>query len=796
MLLKDIGSHLITKFRVMELTGAVLLGILSIIMSISIAGALFNGSGILFGVGDFFVDSLGFLAFGIPAYLFYAAFLLASPIYRPDRIFVLSCSLVPFLTLAIGFVFIRDFDYWAEHFAFFNWVGKGGFNFFVILLTVIEGLIIAAFTSLFFFRYGPEDNRSNSEAMDLHGSSEEGSRQSSESFWSAWKPSKGRAAILLPPVPKRSSSGKFEDSAPGGPGHEDPFPNEYGIEEFDIENIRLPDIKPLATVTVFHELESLSSPSMYKAAPKIESGEPRYSPRRAVYRDDETDIIIENTGGSERERHGKAAYDSPSQGIDKNAVLSPEFPSSWDPYRIPVKGILNQYPGGRYRLIDQAAEDTSVILKETLREFNIQAEVAGIRQGPVITLFEILPAPGVKLSKIVNLQDNIALRLAAASIRIVAPLPGKQAVGIEIPNAKRNIVSFMEIIEEELHREGKKPEIPVILGRDITGEAQVMDLVQMPHLLMAGAAGSGKSVCINGLILSILYRRSPAECRLILIDPKIAALKRYNDIPHLLTPVIADPKRAFQALQYCIFEMERRYACLDSLGVRDIRSYNQRIRERGIGVDHLPYIVVVIDEFADLIAVAGRELESILARLAAMSRAVGIHLVMATQRPSIDVITGRIKANISSRIAFMVAGKMDSRIIMDMAGAEKLLGKGDMLYAGTADPVPIRMQGAFVSEEEVERVVEYVKTLGDPDYIDDEFFIDDEDPASSIFAEGEDPLYERAAEIVIQQGKASAGYIQRRLKIGSNRAVRLIEAMERRGLIVPDQDSKPEESSD
>jgi len=455
--------------------------------------------------------------------------------------------------------------------------------------------------------------------------------------------------------------------------------------------------------------------------------------------------------------------------------------------------VLTQYPDGQYWVIDQATRDAAVILKETLEEFNIQAEVTGIRKGPVITMFEILPAPGVKLSKIVNLQDNIALRLAASSVRIVAPIPGKHAVGIEVPNRKRNIVSFREMIEGELHKDGKKYEIPVILGKDITGEAQTLDLVQTPHLLIAGSTGSGKSVCVNSMILSILYQKSPAEVRLILIDPKIVELKLYNDIPHLLTPVITEPKRAFQALQYCIFEMERRYALLDSMGVRDIRSYNKRIKERNIATEHLPYIVVVIDEFADLMATTGKELESTVARLAAMSRAVGIHLVLATQRPSIDVITGLIKANIPSRIAFMVASKMDSRIIIDMVGAEKLLGKGDMLYSGVTEAFPVRMQGAFVSEEEVERVVEYVKTLGEPDYIDEEIFYDEEDEAAepSLFGDEEDPLYDKALEIVMQQGKASASYIQRRLKVGYNRAARLEELMEDRGIVGPAQGSKP-----
>lgn len=486
----------------------------------------------------------------------------------------------------------------------------------------------------------------------------------------------------------------------------------------------------------------------------------------------------------EEKKHSPEVQTPISKGIFKKAR----------PYFVPVEGILTSYPDGQYWIIDEQTKKQAEVLKLCLEEFNIQAEVTGIRKGPVITMFEILPAPGVKLQKIVGLSDNIALRLAAQSIRIVAPIPGKHAVGIEVPNLKRSIVSFKEMIESDAFVT-KKQEIPVVLGKEISGEVQVIDLAATPHLLIAGSTGSGKSVCVNSIILSILYKRTPEEVRMIMIDPKIVELKLYNDIPHLLTQVITEPKKAFQALQYCLCEMERRYSLLDGMGVRDIRSYNRKIKEKNMAAVKLPYIVVLIDEFADLMATTGKELESTLARLAAMSRAVGIHLVLATQRPSIDVITGLIKANIPSRIAFMVASKMDSRIIMDTMGAEKLLGKGDMLYQSAADPFPVRMQGAFVSEEEVERAVDHIKTLGEPNYIDDEIFIDDDDSGEqSLFNSGDDdddPLMDEALEIILQAGKASASYLQRRLKIGYNRAARLVELMEERGIVGPSQGSKP-----
>ena len=408
-------------------------------------------------------------------------------------------------------------------------------------------------------------------------------------------------------------------------------------------------------------------------------------------------------------------------------------------------------------------------------------------------MFELLPAPGVKLSKIVNLSDNIALGLAASSIRIVAPIPGKHAVGIEVPNRTRSIVTFSELIDSN-EKSYDDDEIPIVLGKSINGDNKIIDLAKTPHLLIAGATGAGKSVCVNSLICSILCKRSHNDVKLIMVDPKIVELKLYNDIPHLLTPVITDPKRAFQAIQWCLYEMERRYALLDSMGVRDIKSYNKRIKAQKIATTKIPYLVLIVDEFADLMATSGKELEGILARLAAMSRAVGIHLVLATQRPSIDVITGLIKANFPSRIAFMVSSKTDSRIILDGMGAEKLLGRGDMLFSSSWDPFPVRIQGSFLSDDEVESVVDFVKGLGQPEYIDDEIFMDDDDEMdestdNTFF--GDDPLFNRALEIVITAGKASASFLQRRLKIGYNRAARLVEEMEERGIIGPQNGSKP-----
>ncbi|GHU85062.1 cell division protein FtsK [Spirochaetia bacterium] len=853
------------RYRIAAVAGALFLSALALLLSFSIAGSLFDLPFIARALGNFFVRSYGVLAFLIPAYLVWAAFILADPVYRPDRIFVLSAAIAPFMTLAIGIGLTWNFNYQADHISIFRKVGKNSLSFFIIILTFVEGLVIKAFLPLIFPVKKPRAGRPEAapfpsraaEAVNLYASAAAGAYDDI--------PAIARTGVIIDfPEPKPLGSAQaFREMEETAENYRDdpealdeldeanPFDEapDYSGEDFDeaedleesedfdetedldgseyLDEFADDDEYPGEAEDFDEDILAKLDPLQNDGLPEPSDEEPEVPDVPAVSRRGSGPVLSEilpaelfGAPPEQRTVRPRIRRPAPSHfpvqpAAEISAEAAPEVPcgnsagTSARPaekksvkrgaaYQVPVDGILTQYPDGQYWIIDDTTKEAAVILKKTLEEFHIQAEVTGIRKGPVITMFEILPAPGVKLSKIVNLQDNIALRLAASSVRIVAPIPGKHAVGIEVPNRKRNIVSFREIIEGELQREhakeGKRLEIPVVLGKDITGEGQTLDLTQTPHLLIAGSTGSGKSVCVNSMILSILYQRSPAECKLILIDPKIVELKLYNDIPHLLTPVITEPKKAFQALQYCIFEMERRYACLDSMGVRDIKSYNKRIKERGIATEHMPYIVVVIDEFADLMATTGKELESTVARLAAMSRAVGIHLVLATQRPSIDVITGLIKANIPSRIAFMVAGKMDSRIIIDQVGAEKLLGKGDMLYAGVVDPFPVRIQGAFVSDEEVERVVEHVKTLGEPDYIDDEIFFDDDDEAEpSLFVDGDDPLYEKALEIVTQQGKASASYIQRRLKIGYNRAARLVEEMEHHGVVGPAQGSKPRE---
>lgn len=427
-------------------------------------------------------------------------------------------------------------------------------------------------------------------------------------------------------------------------------------------------------------------------------------------------------------------------------------------------------------------------LEETLSSFGVDAKVLQVTKGPSVTRFELQPSAGVKVSRITHLSDDIALSLAASSIRIEAPIPGKSAVGIEIPNSETSSVFLKEVIESEEFKNFNK-NIAFAIGKDIGGKCVVADLSKMPHLLIAGATGSGKSVCINTLIVSLLYKYTPEEVKLLLVDPKVVELNIYNNIPHLLIPVVTNPKKAAGALNWAVTEMSRRYNLFAENSVRNIEGYNELYNKGKIEIK-LPWVVIIIDELADLMMVCPGEVEEYIARLAQMARAAGMHLVIATQRPSVDVITGVIKANIPSRISFAVSSQIDSRTIIDSSGAEKLLGKGDMLYYPVGESKPIRIQGAFISEEEVEKIVTFIKTQkGEVTY--EEKIIDEINSSVEKGDSESDDLLDEAIEIVLESGQISTSFLQRRLRIGYNRAARIIEQLEEKGIISGKNGTKP-----
>lgn len=453
-------------------------------------------------------------------------------------------------------------------------------------------------------------------------------------------------------------------------------------------------------------------------------------------------------------------------------------------YNIPSVGLLSQIEQQTNKDDKKKLVKNARLLEETLKNFGVEAKVIQVSRGPVITRYELQPSVGVKVSKIVNLSDDIALNMAAPAIRIEAPIPGKAAIGIEIPNEDISTVTLREVIDSNNFK-STSGNLPFALGKDISGTPVVTDISKMPHLLVAGATGSGKSVCINTLILSLLFSSRPEDVRLILIDPKVVELNQYNGIPHLMIPVVTDPKKATSALNWAVQEMTRRYKLFAENQVKDIKTYNDKLPEL-----KLPYIVIIIDELADLMMVAANEVEDAICRLAQMARAAGIHLILATQRPSVDVITGIIKANIPSRIAFSVASQTDSRTILDMGGAEKLLGKGDMLFYPIGANKPIRLQGAFVSEKEVERVVVFIKNqIEKPIYETD--IISKIDQGETVDMTGSDDFFDRAVIMVIESQQASISMLQRRLRIGYNRAARLIDEMEEKGIVGPHEGSKP-----
>ena len=459
-------------------------------------------------------------------------------------------------------------------------------------------------------------------------------------------------------------------------------------------------------------------------------------------------------------------------------------------YQLPPVTLLNPVQHS-----DQTNERTIVernmrILERTFASFGVDAKVMpNPMLGPAVTKYEIQPAIGVKVSKIVNLSDDIALALAAKDIRIEAPIPGKPYVGIEVPNSQTSFVSFSDVIQSAI--QSPKP-LDVPLGRDISGNVRLCDITKMPHMLIAGSTGSGKSVCINGIITSILMKTKPHEVKLMMIDPKMVELNVYNGIPHLLTPVVTNPRKAAQALQKVVAEMEKRYELFASMGMRNIDGYNAHVeqynRETGENNPTLPYIVVIVDELADLMMVASNEVEDAIIRLAQMARAAGIHMILATQRPSVDVITGIIKANVPSRIAFAVSSGTDSRTIIDANGAEKLLGRGDMLYMPMGENKPIRVQGAFLTDEEVERIVDFVKNQQEVEY--DEAMMPSENTASAGGSEPEDELFYEVIELLKEQETISTSYLQRRFRIGFNRAARMIDDLEARGYVGPADGSK------
>ena len=448
------------------------------------------------------------------------------------------------------------------------------------------------------------------------------------------------------------------------------------------------------------------------------------------------------------------------------------------------------------------------MLVDTLKSFGVQTKIIDISRGPAVTRFELQPAAGVKISKITNLSDDIALNLAASGVRIEAPIPGKAAVGIEIPNKNVSIVRMRELIDSAAFNAAKS-RLTVALGRDIAGSVTVADLSKMPHILIAGSTGSGKSVCINSLIISLLYKATPNEVRFLMVDPKVVELGIYNGIPHLLVPVVTDPRKAAGALNWAVNEMLNRYKIFAEHNVRDLQAYNRLVAQRqkdepkpeeeaGEKPQPMPQIVIIIDELADLMMAAPNEVEDSICRLAQMARAAGMHLVIATQRPSVDVITGIIKANIPSRIAFAVSSQVDSRTILDMGGAEKLLGRGDMLFSPVGSPKPIRIQGCFVSDSEIEAVVNYIKKTQETGYdqsvieeIEKNAVVEQDKGAKNDDAGNEDPMLREAVKCVVEAGQASTSLLQRRLRLGYARAGRLIDEMEQMGIVGPHEGSKP-----
>ena len=449
-------------------------------------------------------------------------------------------------------------------------------------------------------------------------------------------------------------------------------------------------------------------------------------------------------------------------------------------YHLPSLDLMDSPPPLAARKIEEDLEANARILEDTLADFGITVKVTDIERGPVITRYELDPAPGVKLNRIVTLSDDIALAMKAQSVRIIAPIPGKARVGVEVPNMQSSFVYLKEVVASSAFQQAKSI-LTLALGKDISGQPIVADLDDMPHLLIAGTTGSGKTVCVNSLILSLLFKNSPNDLKFLMIDPKMVELMPFNGMPHMLCPVITDAKKASVALNWVVNEMEERYQLLAKVGARNIESYNEK-------QEKIPYIIVVIDEFADLMSVSRDQIETAITRLAQLSRAVGIHLMLATQRPSVDVITGVIKANLPARISFKVASKVDSRTVLDANGADKLLGKGDMLFLRPGESKLIRIQCTLVSDAEIQRVVDFIKSQAQPVY--DEEILKEKQRSGQASGEKDD-IYEEAVRVIMESNQASVSILQRRLRLGYTRAARIIDVMEQEGLVGPYEGSKP-----
>lgn len=499
------------------------------------------------------------------------------------------------------------------------------------------------------------------------------------------------------------------------------------------------------------------------------------------------------SAGAEEKIDFKAETDKFTEHLEKENLDAEES------YKFPPLTLLKEAKAQNAALLSAELDNTATRLVDTLKSFGVETRIVEVSRGPTVTRYELQPSAGVKISKITNLADDIALNLATAGVRIEAPIPNKAAVGIEVPNKASAVVGVRGILESPAFTSAKS-KLTVALGRDIGGNAVVTDIAKMPHGLIAGATGSGKSVCINSIIVSILYKATPDEVKLLMIDPKVVELGIYNGIPHLLVPVVTDPRKASGALGWAVSEMEKRYKMFADRGVRDLAGYNRFVEQLGDPeVQKMPHIVIIIDELADLMMTAPNEVEDSINRIAAKARAAGMHLIIATQRPSVDVVTGVIKANIPTRIAFAVSSQIDSRTILDSSGAEKLLGRGDMLFSPVGSNKPNRIQGCFVSDEEVEAVVEYIKGDHSADY-DDDVMVEIERQAAvekkqktGLKEDGldEDPMLSDAIKVVVENGQASTSLLQRKLKLGYARAARIVDEMEQRGVVGPYEGSKP-----